>query len=67
MTAQHYVSRARDLADRRRTLLTLTAEGRELHASLEAAAEKINAELLAVFPDELRGEVLRVLARISQR
>ncbi|MFC8009055.1 MarR family winged helix-turn-helix transcriptional regulator [Streptomyces cinereoruber] len=67
LTAQHYVSRTCDLADRRRTLLALTAEGRELHTSLAPAAEKINDELLAVFPDGLRGEVLRVLAQISQR
>ncbi|MFE9137574.1 MarR family winged helix-turn-helix transcriptional regulator [Streptomyces sp. NPDC007355] len=67
LTAQRCVNRTGDLADRRRTLLALTAEGRKLHASLAPAAEKINDELLAVFPDELRSEVLRVLARISQR
>ncbi|WP_405859992.1 MarR family winged helix-turn-helix transcriptional regulator [Streptomyces sp. NBC_00090] len=67
LTTQHYVSRARDLADRRRTLLALTAEGRELHTLLAPAAERINDQLLAVFPGAQRDDVLRVLAQISQR
>ncbi|MFD7961263.1 MarR family winged helix-turn-helix transcriptional regulator [Streptomyces zaomyceticus] len=67
LAEQHYVSRTCDLSDRRRTLLALTAEGRKLHASLVPDAEWINDELLAVFPGERRGEVLQILAHISQR
>ncbi|MFC8956133.1 MarR family transcriptional regulator [Streptomyces sp. NPDC057101] len=67
LTEQHHVGRRRDLSDRRRTVPTPTTEGGKLHASLAPDAERINDELLAVFPGERRGEVLHTLAQISQR
>ncbi|MFF9342640.1 MULTISPECIES: MarR family winged helix-turn-helix transcriptional regulator [unclassified Streptomyces] len=67
LTEQNLISRVRDETDRRRTLLALTAGGRMLHASLAPSAEKINDELLSVFPEERRAEAMHVLARLSQR
>lgn len=67
LSEQNYLSRTRDATDRRRTLLALTDEGRRLHAALAPAAERINGELLGVFPSEERDDVMRVLARLAQR
>ncbi|MFJ6250541.1 MULTISPECIES: MarR family winged helix-turn-helix transcriptional regulator [unclassified Streptomyces] len=67
LTEQNYISRTRDEADRRRTLLALTAEGRILHASLASSAEKINEDLLAVFSEEQRAGVIGVLTQLAQR
>ncbi|MGW3376738.1 MarR family winged helix-turn-helix transcriptional regulator [Streptomyces hydrogenans] len=66
LTERGYVGQERDEDDRRRTLLTLTAAGRTLHASLVTAAEKINAELLAAFPAQERPGALRVLGRLAR-
>jgi DNA-binding MarR family transcriptional regulator len=67
LTERNHVSRARDEQDRRRTLLALTAEGRALHAALAPSAERINDELLSVFPTEERGELMRLLTRLTER
>ncbi|MFB7541902.1 MarR family winged helix-turn-helix transcriptional regulator [Streptomyces zaomyceticus] len=67
LSDQNYLSRTQDPADRRRTLLALTDEGRQLHAALTPAAERINDELLAVFPYEEWDKVMRVLSRLAQR
>ncbi|MFF9144731.1 MarR family winged helix-turn-helix transcriptional regulator [Streptomyces sp. NPDC014861] len=67
LSDQNHLSRTQDPADRRRTLLALTDEGKHLHAALAPAAERINGELLAVFPYEEWDEVLRVLSRLAQR
>jgi DNA-binding MarR family transcriptional regulator len=63
---QHYLSRTRDTMDRRRILLALTDEGRRLHTALAPAAERINGELLAVFPSGEWDDVMRVLAQLAR-
>ncbi|MFD6247089.1 MarR family winged helix-turn-helix transcriptional regulator [Streptomyces roseolus] len=67
LSDQNHLTRTQDPADRRRTLLALTDEGRQLHAALAPAAERINGELLAVFPYEERDEVMRILSRLAPR
>ncbi|MGA4980234.1 MarR family winged helix-turn-helix transcriptional regulator [Streptomyces cinereoruber] len=67
LTEQNHIRRTRDETDRRRTLLTLTPEGRLLHTSLASSAEKINEDLLAIFPEEQRAVVIGVLTQLAQR
>lgn len=65
LTDQHLVSQVRDEADRRRTLLSLTAEGEDLLDSLIAPAERINELLLRALPEGERALAVDILSRLA--
>ncbi|MFJ8804064.1 MarR family winged helix-turn-helix transcriptional regulator [Streptomyces sp. NPDC102487] len=65
LTDQGHVSQLRDTADRRRTLLELTATGSDLLAALIPPAEAINAQILQMLPEEQRAVTLDSLRRIA--
>lgn len=65
LTDQQYVSQERDETDRRRTLLTLTAEGAELLDSLIGPAERINEQLLDSPPANERASAVLMLREIA--
>ncbi|MFD9540762.1 MarR family winged helix-turn-helix transcriptional regulator [Streptomyces sp. NPDC060022] len=65
LTDQHLVSQVRDEADRRRTLLSLTAEGEDLLDSLIAPAERINELLLRSLPAGERALAVDILTRLA--
>ncbi|WP_406457973.1 MarR family transcriptional regulator [Streptomyces sp. NBC_00876] len=65
LTDQHYVTQVRDEEDRRRTLLSLTAEGAGLLDSLIGPAEHINEQLLSALPGNEREQAVGILRKIA--
>lgn len=62
---QGYLSQVRDEKDRRRTLLSLTAEGSALLDSLIPPAERINEQLLRSLTEDERSVAANVLRKIA--
>lgn len=58
--------RERDLADRRRYILALTAKGRRLHASAQDSIITVEAELFSRVPVREREELRALLLRVRQ-
>lgn len=56
-----YVARNKGTADRRRNLLTLTAEGERLFVRLSEAAERVGQRLVEALPEADRGDLVRIL------
>lgn len=65
LTDQGYVSQVRDDADRRRTLLELTAGGAQLLQQLIPPAEHVNELLLASLQDGERPVAIDLLRKIA--
>ncbi|HET8727063.1 MAG TPA: MarR family winged helix-turn-helix transcriptional regulator [Alphaproteobacteria bacterium] len=61
------IDRRIDARDRRRSILTLTAEGRDLHDRIVPAALAREAELLAPFTPDDRRCLLDLLAQLQSR
>ncbi|NUW43625.1 MarR family winged helix-turn-helix transcriptional regulator [Nonomuraea rhodomycinica] len=59
------VRRTRDTADRRRQLVELTDEGRELSLSAARAAAQVDAELLSGLAPDQRSALRRALTAIA--
>jgi DNA-binding MarR family transcriptional regulator len=61
------IRRTRDAADRRRSLLEITASGRKLHAKASAAVAAAEREFLAPLAGADRKELRRLLLEVMQR
>lgn len=59
-----YVTRSRDASDRRRVLVSLTAEGQTIEHRMTAAAHRSQAALLSALSPSEQAELLRLLQRI---
>ena len=67
LAAQGLVHRRQDPADRRRTILTLSAKGRRIHDKVEAVSRALERELLTVLgPQERQGFYL-ALDKLERR
>jgi DNA-binding MarR family transcriptional regulator len=62
--ARGLISRATDLADRRRRLIELTAVGRRVVAELSALGEQSERDLLAPVPEADRESLRRILRTV---
>lgn len=60
------IRRERDASDRRRSLVELTAEGRELHSKAAAAVAAAEREFLGPLPGADRKELRRMLVEVMQ-
>jgi DNA-binding MarR family transcriptional regulator len=61
-----YVVRGRDRVDRRRNLLSLTDEGRRLHAVISVAAARMTERLVASLSEDDREDLVRILQRLVE-
>ncbi|WP_405455417.1 MarR family transcriptional regulator [Streptomyces sp. NBC_00101] len=65
LVGQGHLSQVRDDGDRRRTLLSLTADGSELLDSLIPPAERVNEQLLQSLTGSERALAVDVLRKIA--
>jgi MarR family transcriptional regulator, lower aerobic nicotinate degradation pathway regulator len=61
-----YVVRGRDRVDRRRNLLSLTDDGRRLHAVISVAAARMTERLVASLSEDDREDLVRILRRLVE-
>ncbi|MFN3347756.1 MarR family winged helix-turn-helix transcriptional regulator [Pseudorhodoplanes sp.] len=61
-----FVSRKHDETDRRKVVLTLSAKGRRAHEKIEAAAGKLEVELLSVLSADEQRALLASLRKLEQ-
>jgi DNA-binding MarR family transcriptional regulator len=61
---RRFVTRARDPADRRRVLISITSQGVTAERQVTAAAHGIQAELFAVLSPSERSQLVELLARV---
>ncbi|GAA3921249.1 MarR family winged helix-turn-helix transcriptional regulator [Actinoplanes auranticolor] len=66
LTADGYVERSPDPADKRRNVVTITDRGRERAAELAARAEAIQDELLTPLTAAERAELVRLLSLLRK-
>jgi DNA-binding MarR family transcriptional regulator len=66
LTADGYVERTPDPADKRRNVVTITDRGRNRAAELAARAEAIQDELLAPLTSAERAELVRLLSLLRK-
>jgi len=59
-----FVSRAPDVGDRRRNVVTITPEGRARLSELQGHADAVQAELLAALSTEERENLIRLLGKV---
>jgi DNA-binding MarR family transcriptional regulator len=67
LVASRRVSRRIDPADRRRSVLALTASGKAIHREIVPHARRVEAQLLAGLGAEERGALDRLLAKLEAR
>jgi MarR family transcriptional regulator, lower aerobic nicotinate degradation pathway regulator len=67
MEARGLVARAPDAADRRRNVVTLTAEGAAALRGVDARVDAAQDELLAPLAPDERAELVRLLTRVLDR
>jgi DNA-binding MarR family transcriptional regulator len=67
LAAQGLVVRRRDRADRRRTILSLSAKGRRIHARVERVSRALERELLGVLTEAELKMLYRTLDKLERR
>jgi DNA-binding MarR family transcriptional regulator len=67
LAQQRLVLRREDPADRRRTILTLSAKGRRLHDKVEQVSRALERELLSVLTPSERTMLYRTLDKLERR
>jgi len=67
LVASGRVSRRTDPADRRRSVLALTAEGRAVHRKIVPHARRVEARLLAGLAPTERSQLDRLVAKLEAR
>jgi DNA-binding MarR family transcriptional regulator len=67
LAQQGLVLRREDSADRRRTILTLSAKGRRLHDKIEQVSRALERELLRVLTPSERTMLYRTLDKLERR
>jgi len=67
LIGQKFVKRQTDPADKRRSILTLTARGAHTHEKIVPIARAHEAELAAVLSDTERRNLDRLLAKLQRR
>ena len=60
-----YLTRSPDKGDGRRTLLSLTAKGKEMHDAILSAARRRQRRLLAALPDDAANTLMASLDRLQ--
>jgi DNA-binding MarR family transcriptional regulator len=65
LEARGLIERRRDPADRRRHLVSLTAEGKQAVAKLRVVARKVDDEFFGVLDREERAQLTSLLTRIA--
>jgi DNA-binding MarR family transcriptional regulator len=67
LVAQEFVCRETDPRDRRRAFLQLSASGKKVHRKIEAAINRLEAELTAELSDQEREAMNRALSFLERK